>query len=497
MAKEKSVYAVILAGGVGSRFWPLSRQLEPKQFHSVIGKRTLIQDTVWRIKDKIKNDKIFLVTNSAYFFDLQKQIASFRIPKQNILLEPEGKSTAPAIGWVAKCLYNRDPEAIMIVLPSDHLILKAKKFLQILDSAVRLALEDHLVTLGVRPARPDTGYGYLKISEKRPPRRRAGKAPARQKSGGQSGKLEYYMVERFLEKPNQQKADEYFRDKHYLWNSGIFVWKARVILEEMKRYLPNLYTRLEDLKGEGFNRVWKKLPTISIDYGILEKSRKVVTLPAEIGWSDLGSWQALSQAVKKDKDGNIIRADCINLDSKGLFVLGSERLITTVGLRDLVLVDTPDALLVCRKDLSQRVKDIVEILKKKRRPEHILHKTVKRPWGSYTVLNVNRGFSAKGRPASGWKIKLVEVYPGNRLSLQLHRKRAEHWVVVEGIAKVQTGKQIRLVKSNQSIYIPAQKLHRLGNPAKTPLRIVEVQTGNYLEEDDIVRFKDDYERLKT
>ncbi len=475
--KNDHLYALVLAGGVGSRFWPLSRQLEPKQFHCVTGKRTLIQETLWRIKNKIRPERIFLITNVAYLFDIKKQISHFKIPSENILLEPEGKNTAPAIGWAAKHINSLDSEAVMVVLSSDHLILKPQKFLKILDKATVVARNNYLVTLGIKPTRPDTGYGYLKISSK-------------------NLKLKYYPVEKFLEKPNEQKAREYFGDKNFLWNSGIFIWKAAIILREIKKHLPLLYASINRINKENIKKVWEEIKPISIDYGVMEKSKRVVTIPADIEWTDLGSWQSLSQALKKDNDGNVIKADCINIDSKNIFVMGSERLITTIGLEDLVLVDTPDALLVCRKDLSQRVKEIVDLLKKNKRQEHILHKTVKRPWGSYTVLDVNRGFSAKGGLASGWKIKLVEIEPGERLSLQFHRKRAEHWVVVEGVAEVQKGKILRLVHANESIYIPANKPHRLKNPLKVALKIVEVQTGKYLEEDDIVRIKDDYERHK-
>jgi mannose-1-phosphate guanylyltransferase/mannose-6-phosphate isomerase len=468
---KKNLYALILAGGVGSRFWPLSRQLEPKQFLCVAGKRTLIQETLWRIKNKIKPANIFLITNSAYFFDIKRQTAGFAIPKQNILLEPEGKNTAPAIAWAARHILALDPEGVMVVLPSDHLILKPKKFLAILERAEALARKGSLVTLGIKPERADTGYGYIKISPK---------------LKAQSSRPGYFPVEKFLEKPNQKKAEAYFRQGNYLWNSGIFIWKAATFLEEVKRYLPALYKGISALNEKNFKTVWNKLPAISVDYGILEKSRKVVTVPADMAWTDLGSWEALAQTpiLKKDGRGNVIKADCINLEGRGNFIFGSDRLITTVGLKDLVIVDTPDALLVCRKDLSQKVKDIVDVLKKNRRQEHILHKTVKRPWGSYTVLKLGDRF----------KIKTVDIDPGQRLSLQLHRRRAEHWVVVEGLARVRKGRKSRLVRANESIYIPAHTPHRLENPGQNHLKIVEVQTGGYLEEDDIVRFKDDYDR---
>ncbi|MFZ5801015.1 MAG: mannose-1-phosphate guanylyltransferase/mannose-6-phosphate isomerase [Candidatus Omnitrophota bacterium] len=468
--KKGNLYALILAGGVGSRFWPLSRQLEPKQFLCVAGKKTLIQETLCRIRNKIGPKRIFLISNSAYYFDIRKQTAVFNIPKENIFLEPEGKNTCAAIGWAARHIKSFAPDGIMLVLPSDHLILKPQIFLKIIDLAAQAAEQGLLVTLGIKPTRADTGYGYIKAK----------------RIENRKSKIDYLPVEKFLEKPSQKKANEYFRNPRYFWNSGIFIWKAAVILEEMRHYIPSLYARVLKLNKDNFDAVWRSLPAISIDYAILEKSRKVVTIPADMQWTDLGSWEALSQTaiLKKDKAGNVIRADNIDLGSRDIFILGADRLITTVGLKDLVIVDTADALLVCRKDLSQKVKEVVDILKKNKRQERILHKTVKRPWGSYTVLKLGPRF----------KIKTVDIEPGQRLSLQLHRQRAEHWIVVEGTAKVYKGKSVKLVKANQSIYSPAHTRHRLENPCQTALKIVEVQTGGYLEEDDIVRFKDDYER---
>lgn len=476
---RKNLYAVILAGGVGSRFWPLSRELEPKQFLNVVGQRSLLEETIWRIRARIKKENIYLVTNSSYIYDIQKQTVRFDIPKENIFLEPEGKNTAPAIGWVATHILARDKDAVLLVLPSDHLILKNKAFLGIIEKGVNLANKNFLITLGIVPSHPDTGYGYIKGIKKC------------------FGKKIVCYAEKFIEKPSLKKAEEFLKSKDYFWNSGIFIWRADVILEEIKKHLPQLFKKLEKIKGaKNIIRHWASIKPISVDFGILERSKRVLTIPANIGWTDLGSWDALAKVLKKDKDENVFKADSLDIGSKNIFVWGKDRLIATVGLKDLILVDTPDALLACHKNLSQNVKDIVELLKKHNREERIMHKTVKRPWGSYTVLGVNMGFSAAGRPASGWKIKLVEIEPKHRLSLQFHRKRAEHWVVVEGIAEVQKGRIRRLVRANESIYIPANKPHRLKNPLDIPLKIVEVQTGKYLEEDDIVRLKDDYERAR-
>jgi len=463
---KKMLYALILAGGKGERFWPLSRQLEPKQFLKVSQDKTLIQNTVSRIKKIVPSKRIYIVTNSTYTFEIQKQLSKFNIPKENIFLEPDGKNTAPAIGWVAAHLNKIDPESIMMVLPSDHLILRNNKFIDALNQAVKLAREDFLVTLGTAPKYPSTGYGYIKIKKR-----------IRNKKFG-------FYVERFTEKPDKNKAIRFLRDKRYYWNNGIFVWKTKVILEEIDKYLPLLYKRLLQINNRNLKRIWKQIPSLSVDYGILEKSKRVTMVPTDMGWADLGSWKALDDVLKKDKNGNIFNADFLDIGSKNITVWAKNKLVASIGLDSLVIVDTPDALLVCRKDDAEKVKQIVNLLKKKKRQEYILQKTVKRPWGCYTVLDSQHGF----------KIKLVEVDSKQRLSLQSHRRRAEHWVVVNGKAKIQHGKNIKYVYPNQSIYIPAGKIHRLENPLNESLKIVEVQTGDYLEEDDIVRLRDDYER---
>ncbi|MBL7197337.1 MAG: mannose-1-phosphate guanylyltransferase/mannose-6-phosphate isomerase [Candidatus Omnitrophica bacterium] len=471
------LYAIILAGGKGERFWPLSRQLEPKQFLKLTHDNSLIQNTVSRIKKIVPSERIYIITNLMYVFELEKQLSKFNIPKENIFLEPEGKNTTAAIGWAAVHLRKIDPESIMMVLPSDHLILKDKKFIDAIKQAVKLVKEEYLVTLGAITKYPSTGYGYIKIKKKI-----------------NNTKSSFY-VEKFIEKPNKNKALSFFKDRSYYWNSGIFVWKGSVILEEMNRYQPLLYKQLSRISNSNFKRTWKRLPSISVDYGILEKSKRVVMVATDMNWADLGNWKALDDVLKKDKNGNIFNADFLDIDSKNITVWAKNKLVATIGLKDIIIADTPDALLVCRKDESEKVKQIVGKLKKKKRQEYILQKTVKRPWGSYTVLDTSKGFSAKGKPpAFGWKIKLVEVEPMQRLSLQFHRRRAEHWVIVEGRAKIQYGKSTKYIYPNQSIYIPAGRAHRIENPLNRPLKIVEVQTGDYLEEDDIVRLKDDYKR---
>lgn len=466
------IYAVILAGGVGSRFWPFSRELEPKQFMQLAGEKSLLQDSVGRLRKIISPENTYIVTNRAYLYEIEKQVKKFRIPTDNIILEPQGKNTAPAIGLCCRLIEKLDPDAVVIVMPSDHYIDKQINFLGDIKKAIACAGQGLLVTIGIKPKFPSTGYGYIKIAQKL-------KSWQVQKQG-------YYNVERFLEKPDLKKASKYYKDKNYFWNSGIFIWSAKDFLKEVKTYLPKLYQSLMLIDSkENIAKVWHKIEPVSVDYGIMEHSNKIALIPASFYWTDLGSWDALNEIIPKDKNGNIIKADVLDLNSKGICVFSrSNRLISTIGLKDLIIADTPDALLVCDKYKAQEVKKIVEKLKSANRREHFVHKTEKRPWGSYTVLEMGAGF----------KIKLIEIEPKKRLSLQRHKKRAEHWVVVAGSAKVTSASGTRIVNSNQSIYIPKGVKHRLENQTRSLVKIVEVQTGSYLEENDIERFSDDFKR---
>ena len=468
---NRNLYALILAGGVGSRFWPFSREHEPKQFINIIGKEGLLQNTLRRIRGLVRTKQIFFITNQSYFYELKKQIERFGIPDSNIILEPEGKNTAPAIGLCARLIGQDNKDAILIALPSDHYIKDLDKFRACLRKAADCALDGFLVTIGIKPKNPETGYGYIKI--RRAPRVLR-HAPL------------CYAVEKFLEKPSLDKAKRYAAGKNYFWNSGMFVWKAAVFMEEVSKHLPHLYSSLMSIAAkDDIAKVWPRIKPISVDYGIMEHSRRIALIPGDFGWSDLGSWDALHELLPKDRQGNVIRADLMDYESSGICAFSrSSRLIATIGLKDMIIADTPDAILVCDKRRAQDVKKIVERLKSGRRKERTTHMTDRRPWGSYTVL----------LSAPGFKIKLIEIEPGKRLSLQRHRRRAEHWVVVSGRAKVKSGKYVKLVRSNQSIYIPREVKHRLENPAKSILRIVEVQTGAYLEEDDIERFEDDFNR---
>jgi len=479
-----NIHAVILAGGSGTRFWPLSRETCPKQMLQIVGEDTLIRQTIKRINGFVPPENIWIVTTEDKAQDIKFHLESLGplAKKIQFIKEPLGRNTAPAIGLAAIYLNNLSPESIMVVMPSDHAIPDHEKFLNDLKLAIEGAKEDYLVTFGVKPNRPETGYGYIKIDN-----------DPRVKLNG------LHKVECFAEKPTIEKAKTYLSDGNYFWNSGIFVWKTSRILSEIEKHLPSLYQTLKEIESLLFitdkpNKSNKRsalcalcyasLESISIDYGIMERSADVLMVPATFQWSDLGSWTALDEVIEKDDSGNILKGNTIDIGSQNSIVFSGERLVATIGLKDMVVVDTPDATLVTTKDRVQEVRKIVDTLRQNGREEHLLHKTVERPWGSYTVLE-------KGE---GYKIKRVALNPGAKLSLQLHRKRSEHWVVVSGVAKVTRDGETFLVHTNESTYIPVNTKHRLENPGEVPLQIIEVQNGDYVEEDDIERFDDIYGR---
>ena len=520
-----NVHAVILAGGSGTRFWPLSRETCPKQMLQIVGEDTLLRQTIKRINGFVPPENIWIVTTEDKAQDIKFHLESLGplAKKIQFIKEPLGRNTAPAIGLAAIYLNNLSPDSIMVVMPSDHAIPDAQKFLSDLKVSIEGAEEDYLVTFGIKPNRPETGYGYIKVDH--------------------SSKIKLkgvLKVECFVEKPNLETAKRYLLDGNYFWNSGIFVWKTSKILSEIEKHLPSLYKVLKEIESILFisdqpnkpsipkslrarglslrgmspsgaepepeaeiparpaggrnpclagrqaqlSMLYASLESISIDYGIMERSSNGLMVPANFLWSDLGSWTALDEMIKKDDAGNIVKGNTIDIGSENSTIFAGERLIATIGLKDMVVVDTPDATLVIPKERVQEVRKIVETLKKNGREEHLLHKTVERPWGSYTVLE-------KG---NGYKIKRVVLSPGAKLSLQLHRKRSEHWVVVSGEAKVTRENETYLVHTNESTYIPTNTKHRLENPGEVPLQIIEVQNGDYTEEDDIERFEDIYGR---
>ena len=475
------VYAVILAGGSGTRFWPLSRETHPKQMLQIVGEDSLLKETIKRMRGFVPAKNIWIVTTEDKAQGIRFHIDSLGSWAKEIrfINEPLGRNTAPAIGLAAIYLNQVSPRSIMVVLPSDHAIPDAEKFLRDLKVAVQGAQEDSLVTFGIKPIRPETGYGYIKVI--RPPKMKSKGLP---------------KVDGFFEKPDLKTAKRYLSHGGYYWNSGIFVFKTSKILSELRRFTPSLYQTLvsippaaiPDFPADRGRPPWAEhyamLEPVSIDYAIMERSHDIRMVPAKFRWSDLGSWAALDEVIEKDKTGNILRGNAIDIGSQNSTVFAGDRLVATIGLKDMVVVDTPDATLVTPKEKVQEVRKIVDTLKQRDREERLIHKTVERPWGSYTVLE-------KGER---YKIKRVVLKPKAKLSLQLHRKRSEHWVVVSGVAKVTRENETYLAHTNESTYIPVNTRHRLENPEETPLQIIEVQNGEYLEEDDIERFADDYGR---
>ena len=473
------VFAVILAGGSGTRFWPLSRETHPKQMLQIVGEDSLLRETIKRIHGFVPGKNIWIVTTEDKAQDIRFHIDSLGPVAKEIrfINEPLGRNTAPAVGLAALYLDHLSPESIMVVLPSDHAIPDTEKFLRDLKLAVQGARGDSLVTFGIKPIRPETGYGYIKVRSKT-------------KSKG------LLKVDRFFEKPDLKTAKRYLSHGGYFWNSGIFVFKTSQILAEIRTHLPGLYNTLKkiqvilfeperpDRPDKQLTTLYSRLKPVSIDYGVMERSSHILMVPAKFRWSDLGSWAALDEVIEKDKTGNILKGNTIDIESENSTVFAGDRLVATIGLKDMVVVDTPDATLVTPKDRVQEVRKIVETLKQGEREEHLIHKTVERPWGSYTVLE-------KG---DRYKIKRVVLKPKAKLSLQLHRWRSEHWVVVSGVAKVTREEETYLAYTNESTYIPINAKHRLENPEEVPLQIIEVQNGDYLEEDDIERFADDYGR---
>ena len=479
MNEKAKVYPVIMAGGSGTRFWPLSRQLFPKQLLKIIGDETLIQQTMRRVVSDIPPERVMVSTNPVQAESIKVQLAEWKEAiKDNFVLEPEGRNTAPAIALAALELVRRDPEAIMLVVPADHIVKGQKDFDLAVALASSLASRGFLVTFGIKPTRPETGYGYIR--------------PDRKASLATQGKLKAYRVGKFVEKPSPAKASHYLKAGDYYWNSGMFVWRAASILHEIETYQPRLYrgiAAIGELIEQGASRLtideqYRTLPSVSIDTGVMERSTKAAVLPVSFRWSDVGSWGSLDEVASKNKAGNVVVGRVINLDSENSIVYGDRRVVATIGLIDMVVVDTPDATLVCPKSRAQDVKKVVEILKKQAAPEHLEHLTVQRPWGSYSVLE----------EGPGYKVKRVTVRPSGRLSLQMHHKRSEHWVVIAGTARVTRADEVFDLHVGESTAIPVQTKHRLENPGKETLHIIEVQNGPYLGEDDIVRFNDDYGR---
>ena len=456
---------IILAGGGGTRLFPLSRTNYPKQFLKIGDESSLLAQTIERFLPLVQPQDIVVVTNQDYYHHVKAVMAACGVQQAHILTEPVGRNTAPAIALAAKfCLdeLGTPPEEVLFIATADHIIKPVEDFIKTVREGAVMAGKGYVVTFGIVPDKPETGYGYIQAG----------------------GKLENgYSVASFREKPDKATAQKYLADKNYYWNSGMFALTVDALLSEFKIHNPEIAKQLERPFVE-MTADFEKMPNISFDYAIAEKSTKVGVIPLNADWRDIGSWDAIYEVLDKDKDDNAFIGDCIAVDCKKSLLLGQSRLIAGIGLEDLLVVETDDVVLVAQKGESQKVKDIVIELKAKGRREINEHTTTYRPWGSYTVLG----------EGPGYKLKKIVVTPGHRLSLQLHYHRSEHWIVIGGTAKVTIGEEEKMVHENESVFVPPSTLHRLENPGKVPLEIIEVQNGKYLEEDDIVRFDDIYGR---
>jgi mannose-1-phosphate guanylyltransferase/mannose-1-phosphate guanylyltransferase/mannose-6-phosphate isomerase len=466
------IFPVILSGGSGTRLWPLSREHYPKQLLELTGPYTLLQETVKRLQGISGCSAPIVVCNEEHRFLVAQQLQQIGCAPRAMLLEPVGRNTAPALSLAA--LSMEDPEGILLVMPADHVIQDNAAFLAAVQKGYRAALSGQLVTFGVAPTRAETGYGYIQ-------------------KGKQSVESGVFAVARFVEKPDAALAQTYLQSGEYLWNSGLFMMTAGRWLGELHRYRPDIATSVEvawknTTRDMDFIRIAKSdfehCPSDSIDYAVMEKASDVVVVPLDAGWSDIGAWPALREVIKQDTCGNAIRGDVMVLDTHNGLVIAQNRFVAVVGLNDIIVVETADAVLVAHRDSAQKVKDIVAGLRQQNRTEHVTHRRVYRPWGHYEGVDVGERY----------QVKRITVNPGAALSLQMHRHRAEHWIVVKGTARVTRGDEVSVLGENQSTYIPIGTKHRLENPGTTPLEMIEVQSGGYLGEDDIVRFEDRYNR---
>ena len=452
---------IILCGGSGTRLWPISRTLMPKQFVKLFDNQSLFQLTVERNSKNCNSQ--YIVSNAEQYFLALDQLEELKKDNNKYLLEPVGRNTAPAIALA--CL-DLPYDEIVLVTPSDHLIKDETEYAKVLENAKQFANEDNLVTFGITPQFAETGFGYIEA--------------------------EGLNVRAFYEKPNKQTAEEYVKAGNYYWNSGMFCFKAGVFLDELKTYSPEIFeaskVAYENAKNDGIVRIvhddMQNIPEDSIDYAVMEKSTKVKVIPSDISWSDVGSFDALYEELPKDENGNTLNDKHISIDSKNNLIHGQNKYIATIDVEDLIVVDTGDALLVSKKGSSQKVKKVVSKLKDMNTELHNIHLTGHRPWGTYTVLE----------DTPGYKIKRIEVKPGKRLSLQKHYHRNEHWTVVSGTATVTVGDTIKYVRPNESTYIKMGEIHRLENEGKIPVVMIEVQVGEYTGEDDIVRIEDYFKR---
>ena len=469
-----SLYPVILSGGSGTRLWPMSRAALPKQLLPLAGDNTMVQETVLRLAGVPDIGAPLVVCNNDHRFMIAEQMREIGVEPLGIFLEPVGRNTAPAAAVAAMHLMKRDPDALMLLLPADHLISDVAAFHATIGEGLKAVEAGYLVTFGIVPDVPETGYGYIQRGES------LASGSARQ-------------VARFVEKPSRDMAETFLASGDYFWNSGMFLFRCAQFLDELEKHRPDILTACEQALSAGaqdldFCRLGKTefaaCPSDSIDYAVMERTGHAAVVPADIGWNDIGAWSALWDVGGKDDAGNVTRGDVYMDGVQGSLVRAESRMVAAIGVQDLIIVETPDAVLVAHRDRAQDVKKVVEHLKSNGRSEHEFHTRVYRPWGWYEGIDAGERF----------QVKRIMVKPGEKLSLQMHHHRAEHWVVVSGTARVTCDAEVNILSENQSTYIPLGSTHRLDNPGKLPLHLIEVQSGSYLGEDDIVRFEDVYKR---
>jgi mannose-1-phosphate guanylyltransferase/mannose-6-phosphate isomerase len=469
------IYPVILSGGAGTRLWPLSRAVMPKQLLPLVTDKSMLQETALRVRGWPELMAPLVVCGNEHRFMVAEQLRDIGITPQGILLEPAGRNTAPAVAAAAQFLKAIDPDAVMLVLPADHVIEKNEAFRVAVERASRLVQDGSLATFGIVPAAPETGYGYIRRGEPLP------------------GCDDCYKIDRFVEKPDRNTAEGFVADGGYYWNSGMFMFRADRFLAEIEKHAPQIASAAEGAVRDAYRDLdfcrldeaaFAASPSDSIDYAVMEHTRDGVVISSDIGWSDVGSWSALADVQARDANGNVQRGDVYLDNTSNTLVRAESRIVAVVGVQDLVVVETRDAVLVAHKDQVQRVKNVVDHLKQQGRTEHLVHTRVYRPWGHYEGIDTGDRF----------QVKRITVKPGEKLSLQMHHHRAEHWIVVSGTARVTCGDKVSLLAENESTYIPIGMTHRLENPGKLPLHLIEVQSGSYLGEDDIVRFEDIYQR---
>ncbi|MEA2061372.1 MAG: mannose-1-phosphate guanylyltransferase/mannose-6-phosphate isomerase [Thermodesulfobacteriota bacterium] len=466
---------VILAGGSGTRLWPLSRELYPKQLISLVNENTMLENTLLRLNSVDTVSPPLVVCNDEHRFMAAEQMRRTDGVSGSILLEPVGRNTAPAIAAAALFLLKQEKDPVLLVLPADHVINNTDNFHQALKSGEPYAEKGFLITFGIIPDAPETGYGYI------------------QKGKAVDVESSIFEISRFVEKPDSETAKEYVRSKKFCWNSGMFMFKASIILAELERYVPDIVSACRNALEKGISDLdffrldrdaFGHSPSESIDYAVMEKTDKGLMIPFDAGWNDLGSWDALYQSGEKDEQENVVKGDVLLSDVKHSYLHSQSRLIAAVGIEDCVVVETVDAVLVAARHRVQDVKKIVTRLKELKRNEAVCHRKVYRPWGSYENVDISQRF----------QVKRIIVKPRAKLSLQKHYHRAEHWTVVSGTGLITRDKDEILLKEDESVYIPLGVMHRIENPGTIPLEIIEIQSGSYLGEDDIVRFDDVYGR---